>query len=139
VGNTKPGSKSVLTVFRRGAQKDLTLTIAEVEPDEKVAAVAGKAKPSAAAQQLGLTVADLTAAQKKELKLKGGVRIVAAADAAARAGLREDDVILAVANTEIGSVKDFDAVLAKADKAKPINLLVRRGEWAQYVLIRPAR
>ena len=28
--------------------------------------------------------------------------------------------------------------LAKVDKAKPINLLVRRGEWAQYVLIRPA-
>jgi serine protease Do len=139
VGNTKPGSKSVLTVFRRGAHKDLTLTIAEVEPDEKVAAATAKAKPSAAAQQFGLTVADLTAAQKKELKLKGGVRIVAAADAAARAGLREDDVILAVANTEIASVKDFDAVLAKVDKAKPINLLVRRGEWAQYVLIRPAR
>ena len=138
VGNTKPGSKSVLTVFRRGAHKDLTLTIAEVEPDEKVAAATAKAKPSAAAQQFGLTVADLTAAQKKELKLKGGVRIVAAADAAARAGLREDDVILAVANTEIASVKDFDAVLAKVDKAKPINLLVRRGEWAQYVLIRPA-
>jgi len=139
VGNTKPGSKSVLTVFRRGAHKDLTLTIAEVEPDEKVAAATAKAKPSAAAQQFGLTVADLTAAQKKELKLKGGVRIVAAADAAARAGLHEDDVILAVANTEIASVKDFDAVLAKVDKAKPINLLVRRGEWAQYVLIRPAR
>lgn len=139
VGNTKPGSKSVLTVFRRGTHKDLTLTIAEVEPDEKVAAATAKAKPSAAAQQFGLTVADLTAAQKKELKLKGGVRIVAATDAAARAGLREDDVILAVANTEIASVKDFDAVLAKVDKAKPINLLVRRGEWAQYVLIRPAR
>lgn len=66
-------------------------------------------------------MANLTAAQKKELKLKGGVRIVAATDAAARAGLREDDVILAVANTEIAGVKDFDAVLAKVDKAKPIN------------------
>lgn len=144
VGNTKPGTKSALTVFRRGSQRDLAITIAEVEPDEKVAAAkdgasTDKAKPSAAAQQLGLTVADLTAAQKKELKVKGGVRIVTAADAAARAGLREDDVILAVANTEIGSVKDFDAVLAKADKSKPINLLVRRGEWAQYVLIRPVR
>ena len=145
VGNTKPGTKSVISVFRRGSSRDLTLTIAEIEPDEKVAAKDGsnaekeKAKPSAAAQQLGLSVAELTAAQKKELKIKGGVRIVAATDAAARAGLREDDVILAVANTEIGGVKDFDAVLAKADKSKPINLLVRRGEWAQYVLIRPAR
>ncbi len=145
VGNTKPGTKSALTVFRRGSPRDLTITIAEVEPDEKVAAAKDSggtdkaAKPSVAAQQLGLTVSELTAAQKKELKIKGGVRIVAADGAAARAGLREDDVILALANTEIGGVKDFDAVLAKADKNKPINLLVRRGEWAQYVLIRPAR
>jgi serine protease Do len=146
VGNTKPGTKSTLTVFRRGSTRDLSITIAEIAQDDKVAAKdskegggASKAKPSAAAQQLGLSVVELTAAQKKELKLKGGVRIVAADGAAARAGLREDDVILAVANTEIGSVKDFDAVLAKADKSKPINLLVRRGEWAQYVLIRPVR
>ena len=146
VGNTKPGTKSSLTVFRRGSTRDLSITIAEIAQDDKAAAKdskegggASKAKPSAAAQQLGLSVVELTAAQKKELKLKGGVRIVAADGAAARAGLREDDVILAVANTEIGSVKDFDAVLAKADKSKPINLLVRRGEWAQYVLIRPVR
>ena len=137
VGNTKPGSKSTLTVFRRGAHKDLTLTIAEVEPDEKVAAA--KEKSSSAAQHLGLTVADLSAAQKKELKLKGGVRVVSAEGAAARAGLQEGDVLLALANVELASVKDFEAVLAKVDKTKPVNVLVRRGEWAQYVLIRPAR
>lgn len=137
VGNTKPGSKSTLTVFRRGAHKDLTLTIAEVEPEEKVAAA--KEKSSSAAQHLGLTVADLSAAQKKELKLKGGVRVVSAEGAAARAGLQEGDVLLALANVELASVKDFETVLAKVDKTKPVNVLVRRGEWAQYVLIRPAR
>ena len=137
VGNTKPGSKSTLTVFRRGAHKDLTLTIAEVEPDEKVPAA--KEKSSSAAQHLGLTVADLSAAQKKELKLKGGVRVVSAEGAAARAGLQEGDVLLALANVELASVKDFEAVLAKVDKTKPVNVLVRRGEWAQYSLIRPAR
>ncbi|WP_353365975.1 Do family serine endopeptidase [Acidovorax sp. FG27] len=144
VGNTKPGTKSTITVFRRGATRDLAITIAEVEPDDKPVAKAaerdaGKAKPSPAAQQVGLSVAELTDAQKKELKIKGGVRVVAVAEAAARAGLRENDVILAIANTEIGSVKEFDAVLAKADKTKPVNVLFRRGEWAQYALIRPAR
>jgi serine protease Do len=144
VGNTKPGSKSAITVFRRGSAKELSIMIAEVEPDAKQTPTKGnaspeKAKPSAAAQQLGLNVTELTSAQKKDLKLKGGVRVVAASEAAARAGLREDDVILAVANIEVATVKDFDAVLAKADKSKPINVLVRRGEWAQYVLIRPGR
>ncbi|MBS0608731.1 MAG: DegQ family serine endoprotease [Proteobacteria bacterium] len=144
VGNTKPGTRASITVFRRGASRDLSITIAEVEPDEKVAAKAldanGKGKPATtAAQQLGLVVAELTPAQAKELKIKGGVRVVSADDAAARAGLRADDVIVALANTEVRSLKDFDAALAKADKGKPVNVLLRRGEWAQYALIRPAR
>ena len=143
VGNTKPGTKTHITVFRRGALRDLSITIAEVEPDEKVAAKAaeaeGKGKSSTAAQQIGLVVADLTAAQAKELKVKGGVRVVSANDAAARAGLRADDVIIALANTEVRNLKDFEAVLAKADMGKPINVLFRRGEWAQYALIRPNR
>jgi serine protease Do len=143
VGNTKPGTKSTMTVFRRGASRDLTLTIAEIEPDKpasaKVAERDEKPKASAAAQQIGLAVIELSEAQKKELKIKGGVVVASVADAAARAGLREGDVILAIANTEVSGVKEFEAVLAKADKTKPINVLYRRGEWAQYALIRSAR
>lgn len=143
VGNTKPGSKSTLTVFRRGGQRDLTVTVAELEADrpQQRAAVPEPTKPqaSAAAQSLGLTLAELNVAQKKELDLKGGVRVVSADGAAARAGLREGDVIVTVANTEVGSVKEFEAALARLDKARPVNVLFRRGEWAQYAVIRPAR
>lgn len=142
VGNTKPGTKSSITVFRRGSSRDLSITIAEIEPDKPAAkAVEREEKPkaSAAAQQLGLSVLELTDAQKKELKLKGGVAVASATDAAARAGLREGDVILSVANTEIAGLKDFEAVVSKADKSKPLSLLYRRGEWAQYAVIRPLR
>lgn len=143
VGNTKPGNKSTVTVFRRGTSRDLAITIAEIEPDKPSAAKAPereeKPKASPAAQQIGLAVTDLTEAQKKELKLRGGVAVAAATEAAARAGLREGDIILSISNTEVASVKDFEAALAKADKSKPINVLYRRGEWAQYALIRPAR
>jgi serine protease Do len=86
-----------------------------------------------------LSVNGLTDAQKKELKIHGGVVVNAATGAAARAGLREGDVILSIANTEIRGVRDFEAVLAKVDKSKPINVLFRRGEWAQFTLIRPSR
>ncbi len=142
VGNTKPGTKSTMTVFRRGASRDLGITIAEIEPDKPTAKTAEreeKPKASAAAQQMGLAVTELSDAQKKELKIKGGVLVATATEAAARAGLREGDVILAIANTEVSGVKEFEAVLAKADKNKPINVLYRRGEWAQYALIRPGR
>jgi len=143
VGNTKPGTRSTVTVLRRGVSKDLSITVGEFEP-EKVAvkntpAEKEKAVVSSAGQFLGLTVSDLTDAQKRELKINSGVRVESVADAAARAGLREGDVILALANSEVVSVKEFDALLSRIDKSKPVTVLLRRGEWAQYVLIRPSR
>jgi serine protease Do len=140
VGNTKPGTKSTVTVFRRGSTLDLSIVIAEIDGDKPVVKAGernAKPKSSSAAHQWGLTVSDLTAAQKKEFKLKGGVRIDVATDAAARAGLREGDIIRAIANTEVHTVKDFESILSKADKTKPVNVLYQRGEWAQYALIRP--
>ena len=75
---------------------------------------------------------DLTDAQKRELKLRGGVRVEAVDGAAARAGLREGDVILSLDNTEITDSKQFATVAAKAEKArKRVSVLVRRGEWRQ--------
>lgn len=142
VGNTKPGTHSTVTVFRRGSTKDLAIIIAEVEPDTVTAKASDKedkSKSSSAAQSLGLMVSELSAAQRKQLKIKGGVKVDAASDAAARAGLREGDVIVGIANTEITSVKEFEVAVGKADRSKPINVLFRRGEWAQYALIRPAR
>lgn len=142
VGNIKPGTKSMLTVFRRGATKELAVTIAEVEA-EKTAAKAPereeKPKISSAGQALGLSVSELTEPQKKELRIKGGVKVDAASEAAARAGVREGDVIVAIANVEIGSVKEFESAIAKVDRSKSVNVLFRRGEWAQYAVIRPAR
>ena len=143
VGNVKPGTKSTVTVFRRGASKDLSVTVAEIELERPRAKAADKtpepAKPSGAGQAVGLSVVELTSEQKKELKVKGGVRITAAVEASARAGLREGDVIVAVANTEVNTVAEFEAALGKADKTKAINVLLRRGEMAQFVLIRPSR
>ncbi|MCG2595242.1 DegQ family serine endoprotease [Ramlibacter sp. XY19] len=146
VGNTKPGSKATVTVFRRGASRELPVTIAELEP-EKVATRAtrpssapeDRPKASPAAASLGLQVGELTEAQKREAKVKGGVRVDAVTEAAQRAGIREGDIIVAIGNTEIANVKEFDAVVARVDKSKAIPVLLRRGELATYLLIRPAR
>ena len=142
VGNVKPGTKSVVTVFRRGSSKDFPVIVAEVEAEKPTRKAAGpEPKPPVVgpAQVLGLAVSDINDAQKKELKVKGGVRVDAVEGAAAKAGLREGDIIIAIANTEIKTVKEFEAVLAKLDKNKAVNVLLRRGDLVQYVLIRPAR
>ena len=139
VGNTKPGSRVGVTVFRRGSQRDLSITVAEVPAEKTVAQKATEERKSPAAAPLGLVVGELTDAQKRDMRLRGGVRIESVAEPASRAGLREGDVILAIANTEVLGVRDFEAAMARVDKSRPVSLLVRRGEVAQYVLIRPNR
>lgn len=142
VGSTKPGSRSSLTVFRRGGLKELVVTVAEIDADKparKPSDKEEKAKGSSAAQALGLSVSELSDGLRKELKIKGGVRVDAATDAAARAGLREGDVIIQIGNQEVTGVREFEAAVSKLDKNKAVNVLFRRGEWAQYAVIRPGR
>ncbi len=140
VGGLKPGSRVALQVFRRGSHKDLSVTIAEFEPEQQVSAKAVEPGASAAAKSaLGLAVSELSEAQRRELKLRGGVRVESAEGAAARSGLRPGDVILAMDNTEITDVKQFAAVAAKAEKLKSVSLMVRRGEWVNYFVLRPGR
>lgn len=142
VGSTKPGNRSSVTVFRRGTQRELSITVAELEveaPERRAEAPEKKPPASESLPGIGLTLSELSAAQKRELNLKAGVKVVGVEGAAARAGLREGDVIVAVANTEVASIKDVETVIARQDRSRPINVLFRRGDWAQYTVIRPQR
>jgi serine protease Do len=141
VGNIKPGSKATLQVFRRGGYKDLQVTVAELEPERTARA----STPQSPAEKpvpipvgmLGLAVSDLTDAQKRELKVKSGVRVDNAEGVAARAGVREGDVIVTVDNIEVTGAKQFEGAVAKLDKSKSVTLLVKRGEAANFVIVRP--
>ncbi|HEX6705378.1 MAG TPA: DegQ family serine endoprotease [Albitalea sp.] len=139
VGGTKPGSRATLQVFRRGNYRDLSVTVAELEDEQQRRSADTPPKPQATVSTLGMAVSELTESQKRELKVKNGVRIESADGAAARSGLREGDVILSLDNTEITSAKQFESVVAKVDKSKPVNVLVKRGDWVNYVVIRPTR
>jgi serine protease Do len=143
VGNTKPGTKATLTVFRKGAPRELNVTVAEFEADKPARASSApkeeKPKGSPAAQSIGLQVSEVTADQKKDMRIKGGVKVDSSTDAALRAGIHEGDVITQVGNVEINSVRDFDAAVGKLDRTKPVPVYVRRGELAAILVIRPAR
>ncbi|HKX44574.1 MAG TPA: Do family serine endopeptidase [Burkholderiaceae bacterium] len=143
IAGVKPGNKVTLQVFRRGAYRELTVTVVEFEADRNTRTGerenTPKTPPATTVSGLGLTVADLTDSQKRELKVKNGVRIESVEGAAARAGLREGDVLLQIENTEITSTKQFEGLVGKLDKAKPATALVRRGDTVNFVIIRPAR
>ncbi len=115
------------------------MVIAEIESEKPAVKTKGKDEKtpsSGVLQSWGLVVGELTEAQRKELKGKGGVRVDVATDAAARAGLREGDLIVAAANTEVASVRELENLVAKLDKSKPLSILYKRGEWTQYAILR---
>lgn len=138
VGNTKPGARATLTVWRKGANRDLNVTIAEMEAEKVARRDDRKSRPEQAANQLGLSVSDLSEAQRKELKLDGGVVVDAADGAAARAGLRSGDVILRLNNVDVKDSRQFAGLVAKLDVKKAVVVLVRRGDASQFVPIRPS-
>ena len=115
------------------------MDVAEVEPARTTRTSQAETKPQATAGTLGIGVSDLSEAPKRELKLKNGVRVEGADGAAARAGLREGDVILSMDNTEITSAKQFESVVAKLDKSRAVTALVRRGDTVNFLIIRPTR
>nr|WP_229490693.1 DegQ family serine endoprotease [Pseudoduganella namucuonensis] len=140
VGGTALGSKAVVTVWRKGAQLDLPVTVVELEADKtaKAGGPAEKAKPEMAAfNALGFKVSDLTAAQRKETQLDGGVVVDATEGTAAKAGLRQGDILLQLNNVEIKDAKQFNALVAKLDPKKAHVVLVRRGDVAQFIPLRP--
>lgn len=136
---TKPGTKVPLQVFRRGAYKDLVATLDALPDDRAPATPEAEAPAATGAQAWGLTVSELTEGQRKDLKVDGGLRIDTVDGPAARAGLKPGDIILSANNTEVKTVKQFQAALAKLEKGKSLQMLVRRGEVATYVVLKPGK
>ncbi len=135
VGSTALGSRATVTVWRKGAQQEIALTIVELE-GEKPARKASAPKPKAEPGALGLSVQDLSEAQKREMRIDGGVQVDEVEGVAERAGLRSGDVILQLNSTAVKDARQFNAAIARIEPSKGAALLVRRGEIALYVVLR---
>ena len=140
VGMVKPGDKVKLEVFHDGKYKEVTADVIDFGP-ETPPELADTAPDTAASTKatLGMKVTDLSDADRARLHIKGGVRVDGAEGAGGRAGVQEGDVILSIGNVPVTSVKQFAATVAKLDKSKPIAVLVRRGDSANYLVIRPSK
>jgi len=140
VGGTTPGTAVTVQVWRKGNLRDLKMTVGELEPEQNAAASGGGKgeRAPAAANALGLVVESLSDERRQQLRIRNGVVIKSAEGPAARAGLRPGDVILALNNQDTSSARQFDEMVARSDRTRTQVLLIRRGDSAQYVPIRPA-
>jgi serine protease Do len=137
VGGTKPGSRVTVQIWRNKATRDLQVTVAELQDERSTRQSQRGGKPPAAVpSQFGMTLSDLTEAQRKELKVEGGVLVNDVQGAAARAGIRRGDVILAVNNQDVKSVEQFTQTMNQFDKGRIVALLVRRGGNSLYIPFR---
>ena len=139
VGDTKPGTHATLSVWRKGQMRELNVVIAEMQPD-KPSKADSKAKPEPkvpATNALGIAAVEISADDRKTLKLDHGVQVDVADGPAARAGIQKGDVILRVGDTDISGVRQFEALVKGLDTSKAVAVLVRRGDNSQYVPVRP--
>jgi serine protease Do len=140
VGATRPGASAQVEVWRKGAARTLSLTVGELQ-EERVAArdAPRERKPAElAANRLGIVVSELSAEQKKDLRLGQGL-VVVDVRPDARADVRRGDVILKMVHngqhTELKTSEQFNRLLAGLDKTAVITLQVRRGENTAFVTV----
>lgn len=142
VGNTKPGSKVPLQVWRAKAARDLALVVGEMTDDRTAGRQPrrggpGKPAPDAATvSKLGMTLSELREEQLKELRIAGGVLVEEASGAAARAGIRRGDVIVAVNNQSVKTIEQFTQLIGQFEKGRSVALLVRRAGGSIYIPLR---
>lgn len=137
VGAAKPGKSAVVEILRKGSAKTLNINVGEMPTDPNDEAQPNKqqnVKPEA--NKIGLTLKELTPAQKKKLNGKNGLLVLESTGAAAQAGIRRGDVILGLNNAESQSVEQFNKQINAVAAGKTVAVLVLRAENTLYVPIK---
>jgi serine protease Do len=130
VAATKPGASASLRIWRDGKAEDVKFTAAELTAEARPA----KTEPEKGPRQpnrLGLVVSELPEAQRRALGVEYGLVVESASGA--RTPLRPGDVILGVGRSRIGSLEEFERLIAEQKQGESVALLVRRGEATVYV------
>ena len=143
VTQIKPGTKALAQVWRKGANKEVSVVIEEMKEDEgpKTDRRGSKGKdkePGDKANRLGLILSPLTEDEKKELKLKSGLKVEQNLGSARN--LQEGDVILSLVNkgaiTDVRSVDQLNQLLAKAETGSTVTFQIRRGDSTAFLSMR---
>jgi len=137
----RPGNKISLTVWRKNAQKELTVTVAEMKEDAAAQPRRGQPAPKEKAKpnKMGLVLSDLTDEQRKEADVKAGVAVDDVAPTV-RGNVQPGDVIIAIvrggATTEAKSAAQVNDVLSKVEKGASVTLQLKRGEQQFFSTLR---
>jgi len=122
IASLQPGSTVTLGVWRDGAERQLTATLGSLDDGKNIVASAGSQDLGNA--RLGIAVRPLTAEERRDNDIAGGLVVQDVAGAAERAGVRPGDVIVAVNTKPVTTVEELKSMVAKSGKT--VALLVQR-------------
>lgn len=129
VAALKPGSEAKLEVWRKGERQNITVTVEERDA-QLAAADAGQ---PAEQGRLGVAVRPLNAEEQKQLASENGLLVLESGGAAARAGIRQGDLILALNGKPIESVDQLKDLVR--DAGKHVAILVQRKDARIFIPI----
>jgi len=139
----RPGTKITLTVWRKGAQKDIPVTVSEMKEDVASAQPrrgTPQPKEKAKPNRMGLVLSDLTDEQRKELDLKSGGVLIEDVVGVVRGNVQPGDVILAIIQkgtpVEAKSAAQVNEALGKLEKGASVTFQVRRGDNTFYTTLK---
>ncbi len=126
VGITDPGEVARLDVIRAGKELSIRIDIGTLRAEPPAARA--ETAPSRDRGSLGLAVRPLTADELRTEKIVGGGLFVSAvADGpAARAGVRQGDILIQVAGQEVDTVARYNEVLGRLTPGQTVPVLVQR-------------
>ena len=139
VAATKPGSSVNVELWRKGAAQSLNVLVAKMPEEEKLTTNNPKLSEDAGQniEKLGLLLSELSKPQLQELQLAGGLLVQEVKGSAPRAaGMQKGDVILAIGNIPLRSLKQLNELLKPVAAGRNVALLLKRGESTSYVAIK---
>lgn len=139
VGETKPGTSASVQVWRKGSTRDLMVSVVDTEAGQAISKKSDNPGSSSGnANSLGVAVSELSEGKKKELNIRGGVEVTGLGDGPlARAGLRQGDVIIRIADVDITGVKQFESLVKSLDANKAVPIFIRRADSTMIIPVRP--
>lgn len=138
VAATAPNTRAKVEFYRDGKRKTTKVTVGTL--DETVF-VSARGRVQSSAEELGMTVEDLSSELAQRLGVDGDdrgviVREVDRGSLASRVGIRPGDMIVALGNRPIETVGDFNEAMEELDSQSGIRIQIQRGGVRRFVYIR---
>ncbi|MBT3826219.1 MAG: Do family serine endopeptidase [Nitrosomonadales bacterium] len=134
VGMTKPNKVVPVQIWRNGKTKILRVKIGEMPIDKMQASNKKTIKESV--NRIGLVLKESGAKDKKMLDGRNGLVVMKATGQAVSSQIRTGDIILALNNTPVTSVRAFNREINKTPKGKTIALLIFRNGDTLFVPVK---